>query len=383
MHASLNACGGAERVCIAMINALREAGHTVTLATVDKTNWVLLKKRYGLACSPDREMFIIPNPFQTASNPSRAVLTLVALLSGSSLLKVKGKHDLVINTSGEIIDLMSDIVYVNAIPARMAHSFPDILPTKNVRWFAFSSVFDTFLRALDKLHSNSLFITNSKFNKNIIAKCCGQHALVLYPPVDVTEFAKLYKNKRRKNLVVAIARLRKGKNLESVVRIAQLTENVKFLIVGPSDKASETTLMEINELAVKLNAREKVQLLTNAPMSVLFQTLSEAKILLHTQSSEAFGMAIVEAMSAGCVPVVPRNGGPWLDILDQEQGKYGYSYGNIGEATEIIEMLVLNEELRAEVSERAHVRATYFERSTFENKIRNIVKEFEARKLKH
>lgn len=373
MHASLNLCGGAERVCIVMINALREAGHTVTLATVDKTNWVLLKKRYGLACSPDREMFIIPNPFQTASNPSRAMLTLVALLAGSSLLKVRGKHDLVINTSGEIIDLMSDIVYVNAIPARMARSYPDILPTRSAWWSAFSRVFDTFLRAFDKLHSDSLFITNSKFNKNIIAKRCGQHALILYPPVDVTEFAKLYKNKRRKNLVVAIARLRKGKNLEFVVKIAQLTENAKFLIVGPSDKASETTLREINELAVKLNAREKVQLLTNVPMSVLFQTLSEAKILLHTQSSEAFGIAIVEAMSAGCVPVVPRNGGPWFDILEREEGKYGFSYRSLDEAAKKIRMLLENEDLRAEVSARAAKRAMAFDSSIFERKILRIV----------
>ena len=38
-HHSLNIPGGAERLCLAAIEALRKKGHNVTLITVEKANW--------------------------------------------------------------------------------------------------------------------------------------------------------------------------------------------------------------------------------------------------------------------------------------------------------------------------------------------------------
>ncbi|MEM2092139.1 MAG: glycosyltransferase, partial [Candidatus Bathyarchaeia archaeon] len=102
--------------------------------------------------------------------------------------------------------------------------------------------------------------------------------------------------------------------------------------------------------------------------------LSMAKVLLHTQPSEAFGMVVVEAMAAGCVPVVPRSGGPWIDILDRRQGVYGFAYRNIDEAANIIRMLLSNEELRREVAGRARVRALCFNKSIFEEKVLGVMK---------
>lgn len=39
VHPSLNRLGGAEKACVRMIEALIDAGHEVTLYTVDKTHW--------------------------------------------------------------------------------------------------------------------------------------------------------------------------------------------------------------------------------------------------------------------------------------------------------------------------------------------------------
>jgi len=88
---------------------------------------------------------------------------------------------------------------------------------------------------------------------------------------------------------------------------------------------------------------------------------------------EAFGIAIVEAMAAGCVPVVPRYGGPWLDILSCKQGLYGFSYSNLKEAAEIIKKLLNNEELRRSVALKVTRRASKFDSKIFERKIVNIV----------
>lgn len=91
-------------------------------------------------------------------------------------------------------------------------------------------------------------------------------------------------------------------------------------------------------------------------------------------------MSIVEAMAAGCVPVVPREGGPWFDILDQKQGEYGYSYRSVEDAANIIRMLLENDDLREEVSARAVKRAMAFDSSVFERKILRVVEEVYSRK---
>lgn len=84
-------------------------------------------------------------------------------------------------------------------------------------------------------------------------------------------------------------------------------------------------------------------------------------------------MSVVEAMAAGCVPVVPRCGGPWFDILEGKQGFYGFSYGNVMEAADIVKTLLKDENLRCEVAARARERAKVFDSSVFERNILKIV----------
>jgi glycosyltransferase involved in cell wall biosynthesis len=140
-------------------------------------------------------------------------------------------------------------------------------------------------------------------------------------------------------------------------------------------------LKELSEEVERLRVQDRVHIFKNKPYSFTLAALSTAKVFLHTQRTEAFGMSIVESMAAGCVPIVPRTGGPWLDILDQKQGKYGYSYGRVQEAAEIIKMLVENEDLRKEVSARARERAMVFDSSVFERKILDVVEKTYSRKF--
>jgi len=383
IHSSLNQFGGAERLCVTMIKTLQKAGNKVTLVTLDKTNWLFLEKKYGLTCILDREVFLIPNTFETASTTQRVALTSAFFFVMFPLLTLKDKHDLVINTSGEIIDLMEDIAYINAVPMRAAFDYPEVLPVKSSLWRCFSRVYDLFLKVVDEFNNDSFLLTNSKFNEAAIRKYYGRHALVIYPPVDVERFEQDSGNKRRKNIVITVSRFRPGKNLEYIPRVAKLASNSRFLVIGPSDKTSRMTISGINGAASRLGVRERIELVTNAPLAVLHRMLSEAKIFLQTQLSEAFGISIVEAMAAGCVPVVPRDGGPWFDILERKEGIYGFSYGSISEAAEKIEMLMQNDELRTEVSARARRRAMDFNSSVFEKRISSIVRNVYLNKLSH
>jgi glycosyltransferase involved in cell wall biosynthesis len=132
-------------------------------------------------------------------------------------------------------------------------------------------------------------------------------------------------------------------------------------------------LKELSKEIERLRVQDRVHIFKNKPYSFTLAALSTAKVFLHTQSTEAFGMSIVESMAAGCVPVVPRTGGPWLDILDCQEGRYGFSYKSISEAASKIKLLIDNESLRSEISARATERAVIFDSSAFEKKLLNIV----------
>jgi glycosyltransferase involved in cell wall biosynthesis len=381
IHSSLNLCGGAERLCVIMINAIRKAGNEVTLATVDKTNWPLLKRKYGLECKVDHEIFLIPNTFETASISSRIALTLSSFLIEYPWLKLRNDHDLIINTSGELAVLAEDISYINAVPMRMAFEYPEILPLTNSWWRSSSKLYDRLLKAIDMMHRNTILVTNSKFNETIIHKRLGRHASVIYPPVNVELFKPSYKNGERRNLVITVSRFRQGKNLNRIPEVAKMVKNSRFLIIGPADKSSETTIAQIRRTAKELDVQDRVELLTNQPLSTLLRMLGQAKVLLHTQSSEAFGMSIVESMAAGCVPVVPRNGGPWFDLLNEEQGRFGYSYLDTEEAADFTKRLIDSETLRAEISARAFDHSDTFASSIFEQRFLELVNQTHYSKI--
>lgn len=213
----------------------------------------------------------------------------------------------------------------------------------------------------------------------IVTRHLGRRVMVVYPPVDVENFQPLYRRKERESLVVTVSRFRPGKNLESIPNIAKHVD-ARFLIIGPSDQASASTINTVRGLAKKMKVQNRVQLLTNEPRSVLREKLSYAKVLLHTQFFEAFGMSVVEAMASGCVPIVPDVGGPWLDILDQEQGKYGYAYGSPKDAAEKIRLLMEDEGLRREVASRAYRRAEAYSTSIFTRNMLRLVEKVHARK---
>jgi glycosyltransferase involved in cell wall biosynthesis len=377
-YPTLNSLGGAERLCIYFIEALRKRNWDVTLATLDRTDWVHIRKVFGESLRPKNEFYLLPRM------PEISILTLrqafVALFYVLQLLLIvlKKRYDLLINMAGEIMNSTGDLIYFNAIPLTLMHVYPQIQPKYDAQWRCYSRLYCFLARVLRD--PNSVFVSNSKFNQDIIEKHLGRKALVIYPPVGVQKIKSLVKNRNRENIVVTISRFRSAKGLGIIPKIAKHVENCKFIIIGTADKESKECLDEISRITRELEVQGRVQIFVNKHSTIGLEKLSTSKVFLHTQSYEAFGMSIVEAMAAGCVPVVPRNGGPWFDILNQKQGEYGYSYGSVKEAAEIIEMLMKNERLREEVSARASRRAMAFDASVFERKILDIVNKVYSRK---
>jgi len=378
-HPTLNSLGGAERLCMHVMEALRKRNCNVTLATLDKTNWVLLRKVFDESFQPDGEFYLLPRIPEIPTLTLRQAFVALSYALELFLITLKGEYDLLVNMGGEIMDSIGDVIYINAIPLKLMHVYPQIQPKHNAQWRCYSRLYSLVTRVLSI--PNNVIVTNSKFNKDIIKKNLGRKALVVHPPVDIQKIKSPIKNQNRKNIVVTVSRFRSAKGLEIIPKIAKHVENCKFILIGTADANSEECLKRISEKTKKLGVQARLQTFVNMPLIFILEKLFNAKVFLHTQPTEAFGISIVEAMAAGCVPVVPRDGGPWFDILDRKQGKFGFSYRILAEAADIIEMLLEDEDLRGEVSARASERANVFDCSVFERKMVDIVEKVGLEKL--
>jgi glycosyltransferase involved in cell wall biosynthesis len=139
----------------------------------------------------------------------------------------------------------------------------------------------------------------------------GLNVNVLYPPIS--DFFKMDdKAMQRSNTVVSVARISDDKQPQTIPKIAKLTrDDIKFIIIGSCRTSSELRVFKsLQRFIHDLNLEEKVKLLINASRIKQRETLQKAKAYLHPfVSYEAFGISVVEAMSAGCVPIVPDVGG--------------------------------------------------------------------------
>jgi alpha-1,2-mannosyltransferase len=381
-HPSLNRGGGAERVCLTVVKALKEKGHLVTLATAEKTAWGFLEDRFGKLSRPQKEIYIVANT-PTKSKFLQGITTLPLYVSELLRLCGSDRYDVTFNTYGDLVNSIADVSYVNALPARIAHHFSDSGFPSSVTWKIIPLTYSLMSEAADNLFKNSVVFTNSIFMQKIIRKYLGHRVDVIYPPVDTTRFKYISQADKRENLVASVSRLRPGKRLDIIPMIARLATEGRFVVTGLADEGSQETIEEFSRTSKGSQVEKRVELLVNQSSQVLTRVLASAKVFLQTQPMESFGISVVEAMAAGCVPIVPRDGGPWFDILQEKEGVYGFSYRSISEAAQKISMILENDELRTEVSGRARRRAMDFDSSVFERKILDVVSKVYSRKFGH
>jgi glycosyltransferase involved in cell wall biosynthesis len=102
------------------------------------------------------------------------------------------------------------------------------------------------------------------------------------------------------------------------------------------------------------------------------ELLGRAKVYVHSAHNEHFGITIVEAMAAGCVPVVNDTGGP-REIVSAD---VGYRWNDVNQAVVQVSNLIEDEALRRELSKAAASRAREFGPEAFESGMRRVFQEY-------
>ncbi len=368
IHNALNNVGGGERVCLAVIEALKSMGLEVTLITIEPTDWRLVQKIMRNIIRPDVEISVLPFRIRTFA-------IYLRLLSFLRLVAKKKLCDLIINTHGDVLPISADIIYMHYPTFAIVRKSPvNIKYSKNTFWRLYFWPYERALNWLGRRMKWKVLLTNSEFSRRAIKRYLGVDAIVIHPPVEINGFLKATNNMERENTVVLCGRYHPSKNYEFALQVASKLPNVKFVIIGTSEgKVSDAYFSKLYRMKKRLRLKN-VRLLRNVPRDYQIEIYSRARIFMHTMRGEHFGIAVVEGMAAGLVPLVHKSGGAWLDIVDQ--GKYGLGYENVDEAIEAIEYGIKN---YSWLREKAIKRARMFSKNIFLKKFMRIVEMVLAR----
>lgn len=161
----------------------------------------------------------------------------------------------------------------------------------------------------------STIVTNSYYTRNLVRKAWGVESTVIAPPCPQYTFPIL--KEKKKEVVCALGRFTPEKDYDVILNVARKLSDKKFELVGSitSDKTEY-----LNGLI--RSAPENVRFHINASIEEKLEVLSRAKVLLHSFVGEHFGIALVEAMSAGILPVTHDSGAAKEDNLVPSEFRY-------------------------------------------------------------
>jgi glycosyltransferase involved in cell wall biosynthesis len=228
----------------------------------------------------------------------------------------------------------------------------------------------TLISLFKSISYKPVIFTNSRFSASIIERFLNVKAIVLHPPVNIEKYLPLSKYIDRENIVVTISRIEPMKNLDIVIDIAKEVKEAKFLILGSIQSSSYYT--HLMRKIRMLNLEDRIKILVNVSEELKMEILKKAKIYLHPTKYEHFGIAIVEAMAAGLLPIVHKSGGPWIDIVDR--GKYGIGFRTVEEFAEAIEYIMNADGTElSELQEKAYKGSQRFSFDKFERNITRLL----------
>jgi hypothetical protein len=223
--------------------------------------------------------------------------------------------------------------------------------------------------------------SNSAYTQEWTKRWWQRDSVVITPPV------RLRSPGAKEQLIVSVGRFfgeRSGhskRQLELVHAFRMLVERGapgwRLVLIGGCSGADREYAMKVREAAEGL----PVELRLNAPGSVLDAHLAAASIYWHgagfgsdletnPERAEHFGIAPVEAMSAGAVPIVFDAAGPASVV---RHGVDGLKYRTLDELVDHTLRLIAGAGYREQLAASARARSTEYDLEHFEQNVRTLV----------
>lgn len=239
---------------------------------------------------------------------------------------------------------------------------------------------NSFLNRL-KLKTWHIQLCYSEYVKRYIKEWWKINTAVLPPAVNVEDFFSGVK----KNHILNVGRFfpsPHSKKQEVLIEVFKKMvdsglKNWSLLFVGGVDKNGEDYLRKIKSLI----GNYPIEIRTNIKYEELKKIYSQASLYWHAtgfgenleqspEKAEHFGITTVEAMAAGCVPLVFPEGGQKEIVDDKIDGAYWETKGELAEKTNF---LINNKSLLKKYSLTAQKKAQQYSLDIFRNNLLEII----------
>lgn len=154
---------------------------------------------------------------------------------------------------------------------------------------------------------NDRLVANSGFTRQQLVEAYPglpeSEIAILYPPVDTQPIKH---GNGREEQVVSLARFSESKRQMEQIEIASQIPELQFKLVG---FIGEDEYFKACQQLVAEKKLSNVELLTNVARADLNKLLAQSRYFIHSMREEPFGITPVQAIAAGCVPVVHDSGG--------------------------------------------------------------------------
>lgn len=259
-------------------------------------------------------------------------------------------------------------------------SIPWIFSKNNILHFQvpFQNTNGKSLTNTVKLNNIHKIVCNSQFTKQFIDKEYNVNSKVVYPPINID-----VKKRRKENIILSVGRFTDTlHNKRQDILISAFKELVdegikdwKLKLIGSAKEGKEI----VSTLKKKVE-KYQVEILTDIDHRQLEKEYAKAKIFWHAagykvdqennpELVEHFGIATVEAMSAGCVPVVINKGGQPEIVQD---GKNGFLWNTTDQLKKFTLELVSNEKTLENLSTNAQKTSQQFSKQNFCNNFNKL-----------
>ncbi len=432
VHDNLNAGGGSERLAFVTLELLNQLDYEVDLATFHVPDLKYIEKNFGNDASHlwkfnhievlDAYSLFGINEKITSLTDEDNIKTLN--IHTENEIEKFNDYDLIINTHGdlfayhELIKIKDEnsfyqentsqkckILQKDHLPIQITYCHYPLVPNlvKNNDYTFLSNFFKNYnefssktkeifayqiLRKYNQMMNNTVIVTNSEFSKREIKKIYGDNVIpsIIYPPVEVEKFQTMGMDKksindnnessyRNNQSILVVSRISKDKKIENAINILKRLKekgsknNYNMTVIGNILPRNKDYLEELLQMIKKYDLNRNIEIKSNASFNDLKDIANHSSIYIHPTPAEPFGISIVEAMSAGLIPVAPSIGG------NTEFVPLKYQYNSFEHAAQIITKVIEKDKENLE-TERHKLRflATKFSKSRYKE---NLLKLFE------
>ncbi|BDR91647.1 glycosyltransferase family 4 protein [Vulcanisaeta souniana] len=303
--------GGGQVYALQMARALTELGHSVEFVV---TGDIKVDPKY-----PVRHVDV---GFKASYDPASL---LINYINHRRLRRLLGRYvddcDLVINNHPNYIPYNKGPIVLHGL------SFVDFIIDENgnIR----NQLLFWVLSRIYRMYDGSYMIYNSRYTMNLAKKLLPKIGIeprleyVLSPHYTISTDSI----PEKEDYVLTLGRLEWSKGYRELIKIAPRIGK-RIIVAGRADARESREVIRV------LRGVKNIDVMPDIDEKTKEELYKHASIYLHLKLNEHFGIAVLDAIATATIPIVPRTGGPWTDIV--EEGKYGLGYTNTEEIPQLI-----------------------------------------------